>query len=435
MQPDLTRLFSGVTNCDLLIDWIWSPSSKMRYSDLSFQLILPTTLFRLDRKYFDITKIRPAPCRILYGVEDLSWKMSYGGLRLLTNFTNQLYRYRTEDGWQPIYSKDNLFPIAYLYGSKLKLTGLKYGFKDSGLEFVGVLEFTEDGAVDICWEVIVYKQQNNRQFCSPFLVENNILEIFQNARRPPRVWVTSGYNLGLYTGEYTALRQNPNPMNRLGKIYTVHLYHILAVFSKDNASLLDGSSVGQPVFELGAYDLDHVQRVGSEILIMTGVDGYSFLTCYSREAITFEFYVTPFQPELWYGVLTTYFFLAIALFVFCWKFGHSFCSWMYVLGALLEDGVTIPSKLEKNACFRIVFGVLIIVCVLLTNCYNGIMITGLNAPLAASSVTTFKDLVCNYQEVKYSSQEYKEMKRNSTRLSKHLLTIYISTCIQEKRRN
>lgn len=159
--------------------------------------------------------------------------------------------------------------------------------------------------------------------------------------------------------------------------------------------------------------LDHeLYLTGTDNWVQTtGVGGYSFFTCYSENSITFDFYVTPFQPEIWCALLTGYVSIALALslWMFTKKIENSFCPWLYVLGALLEDGVPIPGKFENSLVFRFVFGCWIIVCVFLSNFYNGIMITGLNSPLAATSVNTFRDLVCDYQKVKYSYKEYANM--------------------------
>lgn len=138
-------------------------------------------------------------------------------------------------------------------------------------------------------------------------------------------------------------------------------------------------------------------------LILTEFDGFSFLTCYSKESITFDFYFTPFQTELWYGLVSVYVLLTLGLglWMFLERIKTSFCPWLYLLGALLEDGVPIPEKLEKNSIFRLVFGSWIIIGVLFSNCYNGLMITGLHSPLLSSSVTkTFRDLVCQWKEVR-----------------------------------
>lgn len=87
----------------------------------------------------------------------------------------------------------------------------------------------------------------------------------------------------------------------------------------------------------------------------------------------------------------------------------SFCSWLYVLGALLEDGVSLPGKLERKSTFRLIFGCWIIAGVFLTNCYNGIMITGLNSPLAVSSANTFMDLICDWTDFPMTYKEYAKM--------------------------
>lgn len=159
--------------------------------------------------------------------------------------------------------------------------------------------------------------------------------------------------------------------------------------------------------------------------IQTEAELYSFVTCYSKNSITFDFYITPFQPELWYTLLATYFCLTIILsFWMLKKLQGSFCSWLFVLGALLEDGVPLPRKLEKNSAFRLIFGCWIIVCVFITNCYNGLMITGLNSPLAATTVNTFKDLVCDWQDFTLTYKEYMNMS-NDTKTKQVLNAIHL----------
>lgn len=41
------------------------------------------------------------------------------------------------------------------------------------------------------------------------------------------------------------------------------------------------------------------------------------------------------------------------------------------------------------------------------------MITGLNAPLQATSVNAFKDLACDWVKVKYYFHQYKEMSNDT----------------------
>lgn len=244
--------------------------------------------------------------------------------------------------------------------------------------------------------------------CSVVEEDFTVLQIFHMFRQPPREWFTDGWNLVIKiarNSDLTALSQPSNPMNRQQKLVFVHLSHIQAVLSKANSSLIfDPNSFlsdSKALFNLGVGKFMKRSKK-REILIFTAFGGYSFLTCYSQESIIFEFYMTPFQAELWWALLATFvsLSLALSLWLFWRRFKTSFCPWMYVLGALLEDGVHIPEKLEKSLVFRLVFGGWIIVCVLLTNCYNGFMITWLNSPLQMGSVSAFKELVCHWQDEK-----------------------------------
>lgn len=98
------------------------------------------------------------------------------------------------------------------------------------------------------------------------------------------------------------------------------------------------------------------------------------------------------------------------IYLFLKKSKSSFCPWLYSLGALLEDGIPVPKEMEIKTFFRILTGCWILTAVILTNCYNG----SLNSPLESVSVKTFKDLVCDYQHLKYSYQDYQQMESNST---------------------
>lgn len=421
-QSDLTRLFSGIENCDLFIT-----HSGMPGSGLSFYLFLPTILHVSWRKggygmFFDVTKIRSNACRIVYASGNLA--IRYG---LFNEFMLQPYKYWTRDGtwegFQGLSSRIFFFPLAFSDDNKVILE-MTRDIGESGLEFLGFLKIRKDLKLEICLIVVAFKIQTEYQACVTVEGENNVLEILQKGRQKgrqtPREWFTTGEHLGMSqdyeNSDITALKQGVNPMNRLLKMHSVHLDHILTVFTKANASLIFWPSSyfnsSRPWFNFGEGRF-MFRTDNGESLIMTEVGGYSFLTCYSKNSITFDFYVTPFHPELWVGLLVSYILLSffLSLWLFSNKIKSSFCPWLYLLGGLLEDGVPITGKIEKRSVFRLVFGCWIIVGVLFSNCYNGLMITGLNSPLKAASVTRFKDLVCDWQEVKYS---YKELGKNFT---------------------
>lgn len=230
VQPELTQLFSGIANCDLFIT-----RDGSRTSDPSFQLLLPTTLYTFWARgsyglFFDITQLRVPPCRIIYALDDL--------VGLFYDFPLQPYRYRTKQGWQNIASKENIFPLAFLNASNVDwdYNSLKWRIETSGLESLGVIKISKNTLLEICWIIAVFKfrGQTETSVCSTVTEENNVLEIFQRSRQPPREWFTEGEHLGLSLAyldyDLTTLKQTLNPMNRLERILSVHVHHIQAVF-------------------------------------------------------------------------------------------------------------------------------------------------------------------------------------------------------------
>ncbi|OXA49824.1 hypothetical protein Fcan01_15863 [Folsomia candida] len=76
-----------------------------------------------------------------------------------------------------------------------------------------------------------------------------------------------------------------------------------------------------------------------------------------------------------------------------------------LLSNMCEEGFPVPGKLEKTIFFRTSFGAWILMSVILVNCYNGIIITDLNAPLPGESPSVFKDLLCQGKIL--TSEDYK----------------------------
>ncbi|OXA37335.1 3',5'-cyclic-nucleotide phosphodiesterase [Folsomia candida] len=136
-------------------------------------------------------------------------------------------------------------------------------------------------------------------------------------------------------------------------------------------------------------------------LIQTGAEGYQYLTCYAEPYMTLGFYLTPFQPELW-ATLGTTVLTIIGLPVFFQRFfrlleDKSFSIWMYVLASLFEETGFMPSQMEKDTFFRISLGIWCLMSVVLTNGYNGIMISELNSPRREFHPESFDQLSCNHR--------------------------------------
>ncbi|OXA46150.1 hypothetical protein Fcan01_19030 [Folsomia candida] len=189
-----------------------------------------------------------------------------------------------------------------------------------------------------------------------------------------------------------------NPFDRSRPYTFEHLAQ--AVFRKANATLLSAVS--------GRFQHS---RIGLEYIAYHHVDsttvhlkflGFQFLTCYSESYLSFRFYVDPFQPDLWTA-------LGICLFVITaivWAYVRfakvkivSFPPWLFVLSTLLEEAHPVPMKIDKLIIFRYVFGIWSLMSVILTNCYNGLMISKLNYVIPE----TFADLLCQDGAIHSSS--------------------------------
>ncbi|OXA44818.1 hypothetical protein Fcan01_20519 [Folsomia candida] len=158
-------------------------------------------------------------------------------------------------------------------------------------------------------------------------------------------------------------------------------YHLIQILLyKENVSYAReedpyATASWKPV-EVAAYD--------SSPLIVTYL-GWKFLTCYSNTYLSFSFYTAPFQVEVWCGIFVTVATLILVLVLFQ-KYDDSddtsyLSPWLFILANMLEESGSIPRSMEKKAFYRYTLGSWVLMSVILTNCYNGLMITSLNAPL------------------------------------------------------
>ncbi|OXA40634.1 hypothetical protein Fcan01_24509 [Folsomia candida] len=83
----------------------------------------------------------------------------------------------------------------------------------------------------------------------------------------------------------------------------------------------------------------------------------------------------------------------MTIYIHCAKLSE-FPTWLFMLSTVLEEGYGVPADIERKQFFRLTMGLWCLMSVILTNCYNGIMTTELNAPLQGGKLKTFSDLVC-----------------------------------------
>ncbi|OXA37382.1 Valine--tRNA ligase [Folsomia candida] len=207
-----------------------------------------------------------------------------------------------------------------------------------------------------------------------------------------RFWSARGSKREIPTPD--SLREfNPFNRNLSKRDIQVHLfYQLLFRGGADNVSVhLSGMSSWDSSVDI---DVDFMS-INSVWIRQRGTQ---FLSCYEDKFLDFKFYLTPFQFELWLGVLLSVVTVVAALTFYteCYspEISQSFAPWTLVLGSLFDEFTNVPGKLEGMPFHRLVFGSWALMAITLTNCYTGVMITELNAPFPGARPETISDLVC-----------------------------------------
>jgi hypothetical protein len=144
----------------------------------------------------------------------------------------------------------------------------------------------------------------------------------------------------------------------------------------------------------------HFHNDPQQYWIFVQSTGQKWLTCYEKTYIGFSFYQSPFQLDLWIGFGITMISVIGESWIYL-KFyfddstSMSFSPWLFVLGTIFEETSSAPAKIEKKTFYRLLIGIWCLMVAILTNCYNGLMITGLNSPLPGIKIESFKDLLCD----------------------------------------
>lgn len=193
-----------------------------------------------------------------------------------------------------------------------------------------------------------------------------------------------------------------NPFDRT-KTYTIQNLALISLL-KANMTIAPENmcSVSSlPEFQIN-YEFENTilgENLGlaTHIPIITRTPGLQCFTCYREEYQPYEIYAAPFQHELWFALLVTLALTVVLAAVYKHYSAHgsiSFSAWLFILATMFEETGHVPSRIERNTQFRLAIGVWCLMSVILTNCYNGLMISELNAPFPAFQPGEFSDLLC-----------------------------------------
>jgi len=124
---------------------------------------------------------------------------------------------------------------------------------------------------------------------------------------------------------------------------------------------------------------------------------HSFLTCYHIPIIAFDFYLAPFQLELWVAFLSfsliLYFFLT---FLIRSEFGATkfagYSVFLFVLSTITDDSCGMPCLLRKAWKIRFLLAPWFLASVIFVNVYQGIAVSSLLSPFKKTSISLFEHL-------------------------------------------
>lgn len=233
--------------------------------------------------------------------------------------------------------------------------------------------------------------------------EGNYISVVEKQTMPWEEWCIHGVKWSEIEDP-----QNGSPIDNTSSLGTTSFTQLaLKMFSNANIGFIRGYQCPfrsvrriQLKFSSASHSKADYQMNLDLTLIQTNFEGYKFLTCYAEPYITLDFYITPFQLDLWL-VLGTTIGIIIALTTLCQRFfslleQKRFSAWMYILASLFDESGFIPTRIERHTFFRISLGIWSIMSVILTNGYNGIMISGLNAPRRLFHPVSFNELTCKH---------------------------------------
>ncbi len=123
--------------------------------------------------------------------------------------------------------------------------------------------------------------------------------------------------------------------------------------------------------------------------------GYNFLTCYYYNYRSWQYYLEPFQLELWIVLISYLTLLAIYLHVTLVvrnQYKSNFSPYFFVYSTMLEYAYGVFSYIFELPTMQILIGMWLLLSCIFTNAYKGIAITGVTAPKSKSSINSFFDI-------------------------------------------
>ncbi|OXA39428.1 hypothetical protein Fcan01_25626 [Folsomia candida] len=415
----LSQLVNEIKNCEMKV----IHSGNIGITLMSTNILSPMKIIhtqthpKSNRVELNLSKLRELPCKLSLLLSPRKISINWTNTDLLFWLKIAEYRYiqASYNEWDHTAVHVVTILISTLEKSKFqKIMPYPPKFYQT-LNFGVLLHNDYQNLLELC---VQSKEEMLRFSCEPLVGRRQVVETFVTLLRNPNTWELSTLSsTDIATKEqvhhitqypYSKIFNVFDPFRSPGSIYQ-HIFH--SIFYPANSSLLHHTdpSQGNELPSVGLTRFSRTYNLGSfpgVQMFALRMEGFQFLTCWSQPYLTFAFYLTPFQPSLWICIMTFLIVLIVMLKLYqnrVLKISSSFSPWLVLLANLLEQESFIPEGLKRKRFLPYVMAGWGIVSIVLTNCYIGLMISELNAPLPVTNYpVTFKDLLCDEGFIKKS---------------------------------
>jgi len=137
-------------------------------------------------------------------------------------------------------------------------------------------------------------------------------------------------------------------------------------------------------------------------------DSIRFFTCYNFPVLSFHFYVSAFELQVWIAIIMSG--ILIATFLKWHIYCHisktlNFSTLLFYFSIFMEEAYSIPSIIRTNKVYRTATILWLLTAIVLTNTYISHVISGLNAPLTGEKLEN-DDLYGNWSKEPEIDLEY-----------------------------
>lgn len=402
--PKSHHLLRGVESCDLFIFHVNISSKVFNFEDLLPSKIVSESAHPSRRKDGQsVFSTRFPNCQLRIFFPDFFFKTPVRAYAILEHWMIEGDAYdiyfKDTDPWKhTIYRNLNTY---FLILSPVPKPGVgsitnphriypSHHVPGGNLIFV----FSAIGSLEICVVMQGYLPVVKHMKCQP--KAESLLPQVHDLRTLPKYWDLPkvGFSFRDQSGPIS-LEYNPFNRSDPGSI----LFHLAQeLLAKENATWKQRPTglaySGHPSYtKRTAW---HTYNSRTKDMTYEGPEGYQFTTCHEETALSFVFYVKPFQPELWLGFGISLFVVigSLTLYIKLGKRTSSFSPWMLIIASVVEETPSIPRHIKNQTFFRVIFGTWTLMAIVLTNGYISLMITDVNAPLKGSHPEVWEDLMC-----------------------------------------